>query len=254
MPATGAASGPPLLFVHGSYHGAWCWQEHFMPFFARAGFDTFAVSLRDHGGSVATADPESARLADYVEDAKWAAGEIGRRPVLVGHSLGGSVVEKMAETDAYPGMVLLAPSPIGGSNQAGLRMLARHPIAMARSLRRRNLADAFPAFLESFFSPAMSPVEVRKYAMKLTGRTSFQAVEDAFFKDSPKPRKSETPVLVVAGLRDWSIPMAKNAALAAAWGGELRAVPCAHDLMLDLEWERAAEAVLDWLRMTVAAH
>jgi hypothetical protein len=28
-----SSSKPPLLFVHGSYHSAWCWQEHFMPYF-----------------------------------------------------------------------------------------------------------------------------------------------------------------------------------------------------------------------------
>ena len=42
---------PPLLFVHGSYHGAWCWRERFLPYFAAAGWDCYAVSLRGQGGS-----------------------------------------------------------------------------------------------------------------------------------------------------------------------------------------------------------
>ena len=25
----------PLLFVHGAYVAAWCWAEHFLPWFAR---------------------------------------------------------------------------------------------------------------------------------------------------------------------------------------------------------------------------
>ena len=33
MPA-GDAKGTPLLFVHGAFTGAWCWEEHFLPFFA----------------------------------------------------------------------------------------------------------------------------------------------------------------------------------------------------------------------------
>lgn len=36
---------PPLVFVHGSYHAAWCWAEHWLPFFADSGFDCYAVSL-----------------------------------------------------------------------------------------------------------------------------------------------------------------------------------------------------------------
>lgn len=27
----------PVLFVHGAWHGAWCWDEHFLDFFADKG-------------------------------------------------------------------------------------------------------------------------------------------------------------------------------------------------------------------------
>jgi pimeloyl-ACP methyl ester carboxylesterase len=37
---------PPLCFVHGSYHAAWCWAEHFLPYFAARGYDAYALSLR----------------------------------------------------------------------------------------------------------------------------------------------------------------------------------------------------------------
>ena len=36
---------PPLVFIHGSFHGAWCWAEHWLPFFAHYGFDCYALSL-----------------------------------------------------------------------------------------------------------------------------------------------------------------------------------------------------------------
>lgn len=41
------SSRPPMLFVHGSGHAAWCWMN-FMPFFQNAGFEVFAVSMRGH--------------------------------------------------------------------------------------------------------------------------------------------------------------------------------------------------------------
>lgn len=41
-----AGTRPPLVFVHGSYHGAWCWRENFMPYFSAAGYDCYAISLR----------------------------------------------------------------------------------------------------------------------------------------------------------------------------------------------------------------
>ena len=41
----------PVLFVHGMFHGAWCWEEHFLPYFAQRGYAAHALSLRGHVGS-----------------------------------------------------------------------------------------------------------------------------------------------------------------------------------------------------------
>lgn len=48
---SGAGSKPPLIFVHGSYHAAWCWREKFMPYFSENGWDVYAISLRAQGNS-----------------------------------------------------------------------------------------------------------------------------------------------------------------------------------------------------------
>jgi pimeloyl-ACP methyl ester carboxylesterase len=36
---------PPLVFVHGSYHAAWCWAEQWLPFFSESGYDCYSLSL-----------------------------------------------------------------------------------------------------------------------------------------------------------------------------------------------------------------
>ncbi|RWW22215.1 hypothetical protein GW17_00013598, partial [Ensete ventricosum] len=36
---------PPLVFIHGSFHAAWCWVEHWLPFFSDSGYDCHALSL-----------------------------------------------------------------------------------------------------------------------------------------------------------------------------------------------------------------
>lgn len=46
------SENPPLVFVHGSYHAAWCWAEHWMPFFSASGYDCYAVSLLGQVGSL----------------------------------------------------------------------------------------------------------------------------------------------------------------------------------------------------------
>ena len=49
--SAGPAHPVPLLFVHGAWHAAWCWDEHFLDFFAGKGYRALALSLRGHGNS-----------------------------------------------------------------------------------------------------------------------------------------------------------------------------------------------------------
>ena len=66
----------PLLFVHGAFHGAWCWDEHFLDFFAAKGYRALAVNLRGHGEQPADRIAElAARSHDYVDDVR----AVGRR-------------------------------------------------------------------------------------------------------------------------------------------------------------------------------
>jgi pimeloyl-ACP methyl ester carboxylesterase len=97
LPAADARAGaaaPPLLFLHGSYHGAWCWAEHFMPFFSAAGYDTYAVSVRGQGGSDRGDLKVSGDLSSHAADLACVLAALPRPPVLVGHSFGGLLLEK----------------------------------------------------------------------------------------------------------------------------------------------------------------
>src|SRR5437762_4644186 len=66
--AQGDSYATPLLFVHGAWHGAWCWDEHFLPYFAEQGFDAHALSFRIHGKSESVGQLRWKRAADYVAD------------------------------------------------------------------------------------------------------------------------------------------------------------------------------------------
>ncbi len=246
-PAKTRQASAPLLFIHGGFHGAWCWADHFMPWFAERGFDCHAVSLRDHGRSARTGRHADWRLADYVNDARWAVDKIGEKPIVVGHSLGGSIAQKLIETDHFRGMILLAPSPIGGSNRAALKMMCAHPRAMIRAALKKDMAQALPAFLSFFVSDDLPETKRADLIKRLNGLTSFGAAKDAFYTDPPRPMKTDLPVLVVTGEKDWSIPHYKNEKLARAYGGDHIVVPTAHDIMCDTLWEEAAEALLIWL-------
>src|SRR3954469_9427392 len=87
----------PLLFVHGAWHGAWCWDEHFLDFFADKGYRALAVSLRGHGGSPTSRPLRSCSIADYVDDVRSVAEKLPTPPMVIGHSMGGLVVQKYLE-------------------------------------------------------------------------------------------------------------------------------------------------------------
>ena len=55
----------PLLFVHGAFVAAWCWDDNFLPYFAQHGFAAHALSLRGHGGSTGWESLAAASIDDY---------------------------------------------------------------------------------------------------------------------------------------------------------------------------------------------
>jgi pimeloyl-ACP methyl ester carboxylesterase len=119
--AIGQPRPTSLLFVHGAWHGAWCWAEHFLPFFAEAGYPVRALSLRGHGGSGGRERLRWTRLDEYVADGAAVASTLPGPPLLVAHSMGGAVAQRYLERHRAAGMVLLAPVPPHGAALATLR-------------------------------------------------------------------------------------------------------------------------------------
>lgn len=131
----------PLLFVHGGYHAAWCWDVHFLNYFADKGFRAVAVSLRGHGQSVRSQPLASCSIADYIDDVRIVADTLDSEPVLVGHSMGGFVVQRYLEKIHAPAAVLMASMPPQGVLRVTLGTLRRHPWAFLRANTFGNPAE-----------------------------------------------------------------------------------------------------------------
>jgi pimeloyl-ACP methyl ester carboxylesterase len=102
-----AAHPVPLLFVHGGWHSAFAWNK-FLDFFADAGYRAVAMSLRGHGGSPTAKRFHACSMADYIDDVRVMADELGGHPVFIAHSLGGFVVQRYLENHDAPAAVLVA--------------------------------------------------------------------------------------------------------------------------------------------------
>ena len=245
---------PPLLFVHGLGHGAWCWAEHFLGYFAEHGFDAYALSLRGHGASGGREALRWTSIADYVDDVERTAAGLPRAPVVIGHSLGGMVVQHYLQRHAPPAAVLVAPAPPGGMPLHTTRLFLENPLLTLEIFITREPGRLFstPERASKFlFSPDLEAEALHRYAAKLGG-DSFRALWELTYRRPDPARVRNTPLLVLAGSRDCLTPPSTARRTADAYGADLHILPdIAHDLMLDPDWRRAADAMHEWLSATL---
>jgi len=250
--SSGSRAVPPLLFVHGSSHAAWCWEEHFLTWFAAEGFSAHALSLRGHGRSEGMERLRWASVSDYVEDVRSVALRLPSVPVLIGHSLGGLVVQKYLEKYDATGAVLLAPSPVKGMFRSGLRLFRQNPLLFARvhlTFEPGVLYATRERVRRFLFSSHASEATITRHAARL-GRESFRAMLDMTYSLPNVDRilSRRCPMLVVGAADDVIVPPAEVEDTARAYGAPFTIFPAmGHDMMLDASWERVARHVRQWL-------
>ena len=242
----------PILFVHGAWHGAWCWDEHFLPYFAEQGFTTYALSFRSHGKSESRGQLRWTRGADYVADLAQAIKQIGQPPVLVAHSLGGYVAQKYLERASAPAVVLLASVPPKGALGATLRTFRNHPWAFIKAnlqLRLWPIIGSPALARDAFFSRNMPDEQVNSYFTMLQDE-SYLAYLDIVFLNLPRPRRiSPPPMLVMNGTSDAIFTPREARATARTYNTDLQIIPdMAHDMMLEAGWQEVADRIIAWLK------
>lgn len=82
------------VLVHGAWHGAWCWNK-VVPLMTNQGYKVLAIDLPSHGED--TSNPSSVTFADYVNKVTTTAMQVDGEVILVGHSMGGTVISQAAE-------------------------------------------------------------------------------------------------------------------------------------------------------------
>jgi pimeloyl-ACP methyl ester carboxylesterase len=240
----------PLLFVHGAWHAAWCWDEHFLSFFADKGYCALAVSLRGHGSSPTPKRLRNCSFADYVEDVSLVADSLPTRPVVVGHSMGGLIVQKYLESHDAPAGVLMASMPPRGSLGSGLRWMKRHPWHFTKlAITGKSLAYVKTPQLarERFFSAQMPDSQVLDYATRLQ-EESARAGFDCLLLNLPRPKRVTTKLLVLGAHKDGAVTPKEVRATARAYRAEAEFFPnMGHDMMLEPGWADVAERIHTWL-------
>lgn len=251
----GEAHPTPILCVHGILHGAWCYDTFYLPYLAQQGFVASALSLRGHGNSPIEGSLRWASLNQYVEDVNTVATELaatyGRRPIIVGHSMGGIITQKYCERYEAPGAVLLASVPHYGVIFAVLRTIRHDVWAFLQSIGQLKLSPLIKTIEGTrwaFFHPDMPDEEVASYQSRM-GEESFRAFNDMIALSLPRPKRVKTPMLVIGAELDTLIGVREQERLARAYGADLHILAdTAHDIMLEARWRESADLLVDWVR------
>jgi len=246
----GVAHETPLLFIHGAYTGAWCWDECFMPWFAEQGYSCYALSLSGHGRSRGRAYLDSFSISDYVDDVAEVVAKLPTAPVLIGHSMGGMVVQKYLERHSAPGVVLMSSVPPQGllGSAFGLAFAKPHLLGDLNRIMGGGRPQ-METLRDAMFHETMEIERLQRY-YHLCQPESHRAIWDmSLFDLPPISRIHRPPLLVLGAEHDVLIPPDQVQMTARRYDVEAMILPeLGHGMMLETDWRIAADPILSWLQ------
>ncbi|XP_022759252.1 uncharacterized protein LOC111305748 isoform X1 [Durio zibethinus] len=259
---------PPLVFVHGSYHAAWCWAEHWLPFFSNSGFDCYALSLLGQGESDAPSGTVAGSLQTHAGDvADFIQRNLDLAPVLLGHSFGGLIIqyyianmrnEPHSDMETlYPklrGAVLVCSVPPSGNRGLVWRYLISKPVAafkVTRSLAAKAFQTSLSLCRETFFSAIMEDNLVLRY-QELMKESSRMPLFDLRKLNAslpvPKMTNCSTEILVLGAKDDFIVDAKGLREIGSFYDVSPICIEgVAHDMMLDCSWDKGANVIQSWL-------
>lgn len=242
------STGRDVLFIHGAWHGAWCWEDLAVST-AQAGWRVHLLELPGHG-TQAWPLPTATNPKHYASYAAKAAASLDK-PVLIGHSMGGWIVQKLLEAVDLPA-VLLAPLPGSGLPFVRLIRLLRYQNTLKLFIFR-PMATNTPQMARRLFWPDMPDERLPSYLDALVPEPAFVAL--AMSAGMPilhlcraNPPVGRSPRLLVAAENDYFFPPAAMKKLADKLGADYTCLPGKpHNFWLDDQNGETANIVINFL-------
>jgi pimeloyl-ACP methyl ester carboxylesterase len=259
------ADGRPVVFIHGLWLHASSWQP-WVDAFRTAGYDPVApgwpheaetvAGAREHPEAVAGIgiDDVTAHMAAVVDGLPVA-------PVIVGHSFGGLVAEKLLGQGRGAAAVAIDPAQIKGVLPLPLAQLRAALPALGNPANRSRAVSLTRKEFRFGFGNALTPEEsdrlYEEWTIPSPARPLFQAAAANFSMHSEATVDTDNdtrgPLLLISGLEDHTVPdvvtrstlkqYRKSTAVTELKQFEGRG----HSLTIDSGWREVADAVLGWL-------
>lgn len=224
------------LLIHGALRGAWLW-DRVMPLLMKQGDNPIAIDLPGHGDRAD--ERRGLTMSSYIEDAlSFIRKENLHDLVVVGHSMSGFIVSKIAEEmpERVKHLVYLA-AVVPKNNDSLLDLLPQERQKTLRSLRGKvnEVFGPLEALRTAYFTD-LEGKEQESYLRQLTPEPLGVFFEKIRFRGLPDRSLPRTYIL---GMRDKSLPPVLTEQFAARLGVEPRKIEAGHDMMVS----RPAEVV-----------
>jgi pimeloyl-ACP methyl ester carboxylesterase len=248
-----------MVMVHGAFVGGWCW-EPFAEHFRRRSWRCLAPDLRHHGADDARDELGRTGLADFTADLAELIGTLPDPPVLVGHSMGGLICQKLAAEGMARALVLLAPSPPWGILPATQGEIeARLGLLGAGQFWDRALAPDFGVAASLALDKLDGSAQRAAFARFVpeSGRALFEMLYwqlDLSQASAVNARAIKCPVLFAVGAEDKVNPPATVRAIARHYRGAVEYREFAghsHYLFGEPGFEHIPAFCEDWLERAV---
>jgi pimeloyl-ACP methyl ester carboxylesterase len=259
-------SPTPVVFIHGLWLHATSWSP-WLELFREAGYNPIAPGWPGEPDTVAEAREHPEYVANIgINDITGHYADIidglDRQPVIIGHSYGGLIAEKLLGQGVGTAAVAIDPAQIKG--------VLPLPLAQIRAAlpglgNPTNLHKAVSLSQKEFrfgFGNSVSEEEsnslYEKWTIPSPARPVFQAAAANFVMHSQAKvntaNETRGPLLLISGLEDHTVPDVVTRSTLKQYRDSAAVTELkqfegrGHSLTIDSGWKQVADDIQDWLK------
>jgi non-heme chloroperoxidase len=255
----------PVVFIHGLWIHSTAWRP-WVELFRSAGYDATAPGWPGDSDSVQQTRKNAAAVAgkgidDITNGYLDVISGLPAKPIVIGHSFGGLIAQKLLSAGAAAAAVAIDPGQIKGVRPLPFAQIrSGFPVLSKPGNRKRAVALTRKQFRYGFgnaLSESESGELFDRWAIPGPGRPLFEASAANFRKSSPAAvdtrKRDRGPLLIIAGGQDHTVPEVVAHAAYKLYSGsgavtDYHAFPDrGHSLVLDHGWREVADLTLSWL-------
>ncbi|GIF20738.1 pimeloyl-ACP methyl ester carboxylesterase [Actinoplanes tereljensis] len=257
---------PTVVFIHGLWLHSTSWNA-WRAFFEEAGYTTLAPEWPGIADTVAGARANPDAIADHgIEDVTQhyigIIENLDEPPILIGHSFGGMIAEKILGLGHAAAAVAIDAAQIKGVLPLPLSALHstlpvfKNPANLHRAVSLT--ADQFRFSFGNAVSEDESYALWEQWTIPAPGKPLFEAAAANFALHSPAAvntgNEDRGPLLLIAGGKDHTVPEVITKATqkqyrhSSAVTDLIEFADRGHSLTIDSGWTEVADTSLTWLR------